>query len=41
MSGKKFVIRCLDIEDLRNWNNDGTDYKLIEEDDEMEQFFKT
>ena len=31
-------MRCL--EDLRNWNNNETGYKLIEEDNEMEQFFE-
>jgi hypothetical protein len=37
-STKRFVLRCL--EDLRNWNNDDTGYKLIEENDQMEQFFE-
>jgi hypothetical protein len=30
-------MRCL--EDFRNWNNDETGHKSIEEDDKMEQFF--
>ena len=35
---KRFVMRCL--EDLRNWHTDETGYKVIEEDDEMGQFFE-
>jgi hypothetical protein len=36
-STKRFIMRCL--EDFRNWNNDETGHKSIEEDDKMEQFF--
>jgi hypothetical protein len=38
-SSKRFVMRCL--EDLRNWNNNEEAlYKIIEEDDGMEQYFE-
>ena len=35
----EWVDKEVYLEDLRNWNNDETGHKSIEEDDKMEQFF--